>query len=74
MSKNILYGLYNDEEPLLHAVEKARKAHLDIYDVYTPFPVHGLDHYNLPLVFVSFTISNRNDCFFLYNLWYGTRC
>ncbi|MEL6923910.1 MAG: DUF3341 domain-containing protein [Bacteroidota bacterium] len=39
----ILYGLYNDEEPLLEAVKAASKEHLDIYDVYTPFPVHGLD-------------------------------
>ncbi|MEO1516524.1 MAG: DUF3341 domain-containing protein [Bacteroidota bacterium] len=41
--KNILYGLYNDEEILLVAVKKAMDAHLNIYDVFTPFPVHGLD-------------------------------
>jgi len=43
MSKEVLYGLYNDEEDLLHAVHAAHDAHLDIMDVYTPFPVHGLD-------------------------------
>ncbi len=41
--KDIIYGLYNDEEDLLKAVEVARDQHLDIMDVYTPFPVHGLD-------------------------------
>jgi hypothetical protein len=39
----VIYGLYNDEEDLLHAVKAAKEGHLDIYDVYTPFPVHGLD-------------------------------
>jgi hypothetical protein len=42
-SKKVLYGLYNDEEELKGAVVKARESHLDIMDVYTPFPVHGLD-------------------------------
>jgi hypothetical protein len=41
--KNVLYGLYDDEQDLLQAVRKANEDHLDIMDVYTPFPVHGLD-------------------------------
>lgn len=41
--KNVLYGLYDDEQDLLQAVKKANEDHLDIMDVYTPFPVHGLD-------------------------------
>ncbi len=39
----VIYGLYNDEEDLLTAVRKAKKDHLEIHDVYSPFPVHGLD-------------------------------
>jgi len=39
----VIYGLYNDEEDLLRAVKQAKADHLDIYDVYSPFPVHGLD-------------------------------
>ncbi|MEM1219548.1 MAG: DUF3341 domain-containing protein [Bacteroidota bacterium] len=39
----VLYGLYNDEVELLDAVVKARADHLDIFNVFTPFPVHGLD-------------------------------
>lgn len=41
--KEILYGLYDDEEILLDAVRAANKDHLEIMDVFTPFPVHGLD-------------------------------
>jgi hypothetical protein len=43
-STQVLYGLYNDEEVLLHAVKKAKEDHLEIMDVYSPFPVHGLDN------------------------------
>jgi hypothetical protein len=41
--KNIIFGLYDDEEDLKLAVIKANKDHLQIMDVLTPFPVHGLD-------------------------------
>jgi Protein of unknown function (DUF3341) len=41
--KEVLFGLYDDETDLLEAVKQANKDHLDIMDVYTPFPVHGLD-------------------------------
>jgi hypothetical protein len=43
LNKDIIFGLYDDEVPLLDAVRQAKKEHLDIYDVYSPFPVHGLD-------------------------------
>lgn len=42
-NKDIIYGLYNDEEDLLKAVKKAKSDHLEIMDVFSPFPVHGLD-------------------------------
>lgn len=41
--KEVIYGLYNDEEDLLKAVKKANSMDLSIIDVFTPFPVHGLD-------------------------------
>ncbi len=42
-NKEVLYGLYNDETELLSAIKSANEDHLDIMDVLTPFPVHGLD-------------------------------
>jgi hypothetical protein len=42
-NKSVLFGLFDDEEDLKRAVKKANKEHLPIGDVYTPFPVHGLD-------------------------------
>lgn len=41
--KNVIYGLYDDEQDLLRAVKKANDKHLEIMDVFSPFPVHGLD-------------------------------
>ena len=42
-NKSIVYGLYNDETELLSAVKVANQRHLEIMDVFTPFPIHGLD-------------------------------
>jgi hypothetical protein len=41
--KEVIYGLYNDEEDLLKAIKQANSLQLPIMDVFTPFPVHGLD-------------------------------
>ena len=41
--KNIIFGLYDDEEVLKSAIRRANEDHLQIMDVYTPFAVHGLD-------------------------------
>jgi len=40
---DVVYGLYDDEEIMMKAVVQANKDRLEIMDVYTPFPVHGLD-------------------------------
>jgi hypothetical protein len=42
--KNFVVGCFDDEAVLFPAVKKVRKAGYKIHDVYTPFPVHGLDH------------------------------
>ncbi len=42
--KNFVVATFDDEKVLFPAVKNARKAGLKIHDVYTPFPVHGLDH------------------------------
>lgn len=43
MSKKVLHVLYTDDDVLLDAVKSTRSAHHHIEEVYTPFPVHGLD-------------------------------
>ncbi|WP_194974165.1 DUF3341 domain-containing protein [Aquiflexum lacus] len=41
--KNFILGVYEDEDVLMNAVSKIRKAGVKIHEVYSPFPVHGLD-------------------------------
>lgn len=41
--KHYLVGVFNDEDVLLHGVGHIREKGVRIEEVYTPFPVHGLD-------------------------------
>jgi hypothetical protein len=41
--KKFVVGNFTDEEVLFPAVKRVRSAGYKIHDVYTPFPVHGLD-------------------------------
>lgn len=43
MSNKVVHAIYNDDDILLDAVKKTKAAHHHIEEVYTPFPVHGLD-------------------------------
>ena len=43
MASKVIHAIYNDDDLLMQAVKEARKAHYHIEEVYTPFPVHGLD-------------------------------
>lgn len=43
MSSKVIQAMYNDDDILMSAVKEVRAAHLHIEEVYTPFPVHGLD-------------------------------
>lgn len=43
MSKNTIYGIFDDEEVLLSSVKQIRANNIAIKEVYSPFPIHGLD-------------------------------
>lgn len=38
-----LLGVFQDEHEMLHAAQELKKNKIAIHDIYTPFPVHGLD-------------------------------
>ena len=42
-NKKYILGVYDDEDVLLHAIEKVRAAGTKIYTVFSPYPVHGID-------------------------------
>jgi Protein of unknown function (DUF3341) len=41
--KKFVVGCFTEEAVLFDAVKKVRKAGYKLHDVYTPFPIHGLD-------------------------------
>ncbi|MDT8346383.1 MAG: DUF3341 domain-containing protein [Flavobacteriaceae bacterium] len=43
MVTKAVHALYNDDDVLMRAVKAVKKANLHIEEIYTPFPVHGLD-------------------------------
>ena len=43
MNDKIVHALYDDDDVLLGAIKTIRSEKLHIEEVYTPFPVHGLD-------------------------------
>jgi hypothetical protein len=42
-NKKYLIGVFNDEEIILNACKQVRAAGVKIHDVYSPFPIHGID-------------------------------
>lgn len=74
MLNSIVYGIYNDEEVLLKAVKKLREKGIKINEIFTPFPVHGLDKaVGLPrtrLPIASFLYGVSGLLFGLWMTWY----
>ena len=44
MKKDFILATFEDDRHVLAATKKARDKNMPIFDIYTPFPVHGLDH------------------------------
>jgi hypothetical protein len=43
LNKSFIVGVFEDEDVLIDAVTKVRTTGVKIHEVYSPFPVHGLD-------------------------------
>ena len=43
MSKVVIHAIYDDEEPLLESAKQLRSQGISIKDVFSPFPIHGID-------------------------------
>src|SRR5205809_8146771 len=41
---SFVVATFSDADSLLRAVEATRKENFKVYDVYAPYPIHGLDH------------------------------
>lgn len=43
INSRFLVGIFDDDDVVMKAVREVREAGVRIHEVYTPFPVHGLD-------------------------------
>lgn len=43
MNKVVIHAIYDDEEPLLESAKQLRSQGFSIKDVFSPFPIHGID-------------------------------
>ncbi|MCS6834013.1 MAG: DUF3341 domain-containing protein [Flammeovirgaceae bacterium] len=43
-NKHFAVGIFNDQDVLLDAVKYVRSKGIKIHEVFTPFPIHGLEH------------------------------
>lgn len=43
MASKVIHAIYTDDDLLLQAVKQVRDGRYHIAEIYTPFPVHGLD-------------------------------
>ena len=44
MANKFIHAIYDDDDKLLDAVKDLKENKVTIEEVFTPFPVHGLDH------------------------------
>ncbi len=67
--KHFIVGVFNDDDLLKSAVRFVRSNGVKIFDCYTPFPVHGLEHElgykptRLPIVAFLFAMTGMSVAF-----------
>jgi hypothetical protein len=72
--KNFVVGIFDDEEILLDGIKNVRGKGVKIHEVYSPFPVHGIDdalgykRSRLPIAAFMFGITGTS-CALLMQIW-----
>lgn len=73
MSK-MIFGIYTDEDILLHNIRPLKAKGVNITNVYTPYPVHGLDKVlglkRTRIAICAFIYGVTGMCLALWMLWY----
>ena len=44
MENKIIHAIFDDEQDVLNVVRTLREKNVHVNEVYSPFPIHGLDH------------------------------
>ncbi|MEO0403487.1 MAG: DUF3341 domain-containing protein [Bacteroidota bacterium] len=72
--KKVIHAMYNDEEKLMAAAEVLGEKHISVKEVYSPFPIHGIDPVigvkRTRLAIASFMYATTGTCLALFGMWY----
>ena len=73
-SKKVLHVMYDDDGKLMAAAKQLVAKGIQIKDVYSPFPVHGIDPIigikRTRLAIASFMYATTGTCLALFGMWY----
>lgn len=74
MSKKVFHVMFDDDDKLLHAAEHLVAKGLRVKEVYSPFPIHGLDPIigvkRTRLAIASFMYATGGTLLALLGMWY----
>jgi hypothetical protein len=74
MAKKVLHAMYDDEEKLMHAAKHVVAKGVRVKEVYSPFPIHGLDPIigvkRTRLAIAAFMYATGGTCLALLGMWY----
>ncbi len=74
MAEKIIYAVYEDPEQLKSAARKLITAGVQVKDVFSPFPIHGLDPIiglkRTRIAIASFMFGITGTCLALLGMWY----
>ena len=74
MAEKIIYAVYEDPEQLKSAARKLITAGVQVKDVFSPFPIHGLDPIiglkRTRIAIASFMFGITGLCLALLGMWY----
>ena len=74
MSKTIIHGIYDDDEQIVTGAKKLREAHIKVKEVFSPFPIHGIDAaIGVPrtrLAICAFLFGITGTCLATLMMWY----
>ncbi|MDO9187628.1 MAG: DUF3341 domain-containing protein [Bacteroidia bacterium] len=74
MSTVAIHAIYDDEEPLMASAKELRTKGIKVKDVYSPFPIHGIDSViGVPrtrLAICAFIYGITGTCLATLMMWY----
>ena len=74
MLKKVIHAMYNDEETLMDAARVLKNNGVRVKEVYSPFPIHGIDPIigvkRTRLAIASFMYATTGTLLALFGMWY----